>query len=79
MQYELPHEGLVRFENRVQNEYGDYSEWEKILQILSFDGKPIHDYLRGPNSDFGNELPTIKFVISTLHQIGADNLSITDS
>ena len=79
MEYELPQEGLVRFEKRVQNVYGDYSEWEKILQILSFDDEPIHEFLNGSDSDFGNELPTIKFVMSTLHQIGADNLSVTDS
>jgi hypothetical protein len=79
MEYELPQEGLIRFEKRVENVYGDYSEWEKILQVLSFEDESINEYLRGPESDFGNDLPTIKFVLTTLHQIGAEMLSITDA
>jgi hypothetical protein len=79
MKYELAQEGLVRFEKRPQNVYGDYSEWEKILQLLSFDDEVIHEFLHGPESDFGNDFPTIKFVLSTLQQIRADSLSITDS
>jgi hypothetical protein len=79
MEYELPQEGLVRFEKNTQNVYGDYTEWEKILQILTFDEESTKDYLLGPDSDFGNDLPTIKFVLSTLHQIGADTLSMTDA
>ena len=57
MQFELPQEGLVRFENRVENVYGDYSEWEKILQILSFDDDSINEYLRGPESDLEMTYP----------------------
>ena len=79
MEYELPQEGLVRFEKRVENVYGDYSEWEKILQVISFEDEPINEYLNGPDSDFGNDLPTIKFVLTTLQQIGAEALSTTDA
>jgi len=79
MEYELPQEGLVRFEQQVENVYGDYSEWEKILQVISFEDELISEYLNGPESDFGNDLPTIKFVLATLQQIGAQTLCTTDA
>ena len=79
MNYELPQEGLIQFENRTENVYGDYSEWQKILQILSFDDEQIDEYLSGPESNFGHDLPTIKVVLDNLKQIGAEELSMTDS
>jgi hypothetical protein len=78
MGYEEPQQGLVRFERRVENVFGDYSEWQKILTILSFDEEQVNEYLFTVDSDFGHELPTIKFVIDTLEQIGAENINITD-
>jgi hypothetical protein len=79
MEYELPQEGLVRFERRPENVYGDYSEWEKILQVLSFDEEDVREYLLSVDSDFGNDLPTIKFVLTTLEQVGIDSISMVDS
>jgi hypothetical protein len=78
MEYDPPQQGLIRFERNVENVYGDYSEWEKILQLLSFDEEVMSDYLLSADSDFGNDLPTIKFVLTTLQQIGAEALSMTD-
>lgn len=79
MNYELPQEGLIQFENRTENVYGDYSEWQKILQILSFDDEQIDEFFSGPESNFGHDLPTIKVVLDNLKQIGAEELSMTDS
>ncbi|KAJ1469345.1 hypothetical protein T484DRAFT_1754494 [Baffinella frigidus] len=79
MQYDPPQKELVRYERRLENVYGDYSEWGKILQSLSFDEAKTKEYLLSTDSDFGNDLPTIKFVLVTLEQIGAEDLSMTDS
>jgi hypothetical protein len=78
MGYELPQEGLVRFERRPENVYGDFSEWDKILQILSFDEASVREYLLSVESDFGNDLPTIKFVMTTLQEVGIEDMSTTD-
>jgi hypothetical protein len=79
MDFKLPQDGLVRFDRLVENVYGDFSEWEKILQMLSFEEEETTEYLRSADSDFCNDLPTIKFVLDTLQQVGADSLSITDA
>ena len=79
MDYPVPQQGLVRFEERAENIYGDYSEWQKIIHLLSFDDDVVEDYLNSIDSNFGNDHPTIKFVLNTLQQIGADSLSPTDS
>ncbi|KAJ1465010.1 hypothetical protein T484DRAFT_1866857 [Baffinella frigidus] len=79
MDFKLPQDGLVRFDRLVENVYGDFSEWEKILQMLSFEEEETTEYLRSSDSDFCNDLPTIKFFLDTLQQVGADTLSMTDS
>jgi hypothetical protein len=77
MGYELSEPG--RFEKLVENVYGDYSEWEKILHTLAFDEDAVHEYLFTAESDFGHNRPTIKFVIDKLEQIGVDNVNVTDT
>ena len=79
MQYDVPQVDLVRFERRIENVYGGYSEWVKILQTLSFDEDATKEYLRSADSDFGNDVPTIKFVLDILEQIGAKSMSMTDT
>ncbi|KAJ1466483.1 hypothetical protein T484DRAFT_3633367 [Baffinella frigidus] len=79
LNYEASQQGLLRVERRVENVYGEYSEWQKILQILSFTEAQVQEYLFTVDSDFGHDLPTIKFVFGTLEQIGVDNLSTTDT
>ena len=73
-----PVQGLKRFEETAGNVYGDYSEWEKILQPLSFAEDVTREYLFGEESNFGNALPTIKYVLDSLQQIGAGKMCITD-
>jgi hypothetical protein len=79
LQFDPPQQELVQFERKTTNIYGDYSQWEKILQILSFPEEQTRDYLLTVDSDFGNDLPTIKFVLATLEQVGADVLSMSDA
>lgn len=79
MQFKTAQDGQVRFERLVENVYGDFKEWEKILQVLSFEEDETKEYLTSSDSDFGNDLPTIKFVLDTLQQVGAESLSITDA
>lgn len=74
-----PQQELVQFERRTTNIYGDYSQWEKILHILHFNEDEVREYLLTVDSDFGNDVPTIKFVISTLQHVGAETLSMTDT
>ena len=78
LQDNAPVSELVCCEEIPDNVYGDYSEWEKVLQSLSFNEEETLEYLSGPESSFGNDLPTIKHVMDSLHQIGAGTLSITD-
>ena len=78
MQDNAPAHTLEYFEKTSDNVYGDYSEWEKILQPLSFEENSTREYLFGEESNFGNNLPTIKYVFDTLQQIGASKMCITD-
>jgi hypothetical protein len=79
LQLDPPQQELVQFERRTTNVYGDYTQWEKILRVLSFDEEATREYLLTVDSDFGNDHPTIKFVLSTLQQVGAEALSMSDS
>ena len=79
MEFAIPQQGLFRFEERIENVYGDYSEWQKIIQLLTFDDAVVDEYLNSIDSNFGNDHPTIKFVLNSLQQIGADSLNITDA
>ncbi|KAJ1467892.1 hypothetical protein T484DRAFT_1755552 [Baffinella frigidus] len=75
---DLPTDCLRRYEDELGNIYGDFTEWSKVLQSLSFDDELLGGYLFGPDSGFGKRLPTIKFVLDSLQQIGANALSLTD-
>jgi hypothetical protein len=79
MHYELAQPSLVQFEKGCENVYGNYTEWEQILKILSFDEDAMRAYLFSEESRFGDVTPTIKFVFTTLQQIGAENMSVTDA
>jgi hypothetical protein len=79
LQFSPPQQELVQFERRTTNVYGDYTQWEKILQVLSFNEEDVREYLLTSDSDFGNDAPTIKFVLSTLQQVGAEALSMSDT
>jgi hypothetical protein len=78
LDYAAPSGDLTKMEGRKANVYGDYSEWEKILQVLSFDEDVVRDYLLSADSDFGAAVPTIKFVLTTLETVGADAMSMSD-
>jgi hypothetical protein len=78
MQDNAPVHTLDYFEKTSDNVYGDYSEWEKVLQPLSFEEDSTREYLFGEESNFGNKLPTIKYVLDTLQHIGASKMCITD-
>jgi hypothetical protein len=79
LQFSPPQQELVQFERRKNNVYGDYTQWEKILHVLTFNEDAIREYLLTADSDFGNDVPTIKFVLSTLQQVGAEALSMSDT
>jgi hypothetical protein len=79
LQISPPQQELVQFERRTTNVYGDYTQWEKILHVLSFNEEEVREYLLTNDSDFGNDVPTIKFVLSTLQQVGAEALSMSDA
>jgi hypothetical protein len=76
--YPPPHADVLKIEERKANVYGDYTEWEKILQVLSFDEETVSDYLLSAESDFGAALPTIKLVLTTLDAVGAESMSMSD-
>jgi len=78
LEYTPPHGDLAKMEERKANVYGDYTEWEKILQVLSFDEEAVRDYLLSADSEFGAAVPTIKFVLATLETVGADTMSMSD-
>lgn len=78
MEFDPPQEGLANIENSTDNVYGDYSEWEKILHTLSFHEESTREYLLTSDSNFGNNVPTVKFVLQTLEHVGADDLSMSD-
>jgi hypothetical protein len=78
MEDNAPVQGLERFEQTTDNVYGDYSEWEKVLQPLSFEEEDTREYLFGEESNYCNDLPTIKHVLDSLQQIGAGKMCITD-
>jgi hypothetical protein len=78
LDYPPPHRDLEKMEERKANVYGDYTEWEKILQVLSFDEDVVQEYLLGADSEFGAAVPTIKFVLTTLETVGADTMSMSD-
>jgi hypothetical protein len=77
---EGPVTGLEHFEVSPSNVYGDYSEWEKVLQPLEFDEEITKEFLYGAESSFGHKLPTIKHVLDSLQQVNVSvsGLSITD-
>jgi len=75
----VPPDQLRRNEKRSENVYGDFTEWDKILQVLSFNEEEVQDFLLSEDSDFAHELPTIKHVLTTLQQIGAEKLTMEDS
>ena len=78
LNFDLPQEGLQQIERRTENVYGDYTEWEKILEVLSFDEESVCEYLLTTDSDFGLERPTIKFVLTILDQVGLEHISMSD-
>jgi len=78
LDYPPPGGDLAKLEERKANVYGDYTEWEKILQVLSFDEEAVQEYLLSADSDFGAAVPTIKFVLATLETVGADTMSMSD-
>lgn len=76
--YPDPPDELRRNDKRSENVYGDFTEWDKILQVLSFHEDDVKDYLLSEDSDFAHSLPTIKHVLTTLQQIGAETLTMED-
>ena len=79
LEYGVPgDEGLNDIQFRKENVYGDYSEWEKILEVLSFDEDAVREFVLTADSNFGDSIPTIKFVLTKLEDVGVHTISMTD-
>lgn len=77
---EGPSGDIKLFERDVENVYGDYLEWAKLLRVLVFDDcEALESHLTGEESDFCNKYPSIKYVLDSLQHIGAsDHLAFAD-